>query len=146
MSRLTHILMNAVPRMVLASPAHHLMSGRYATLHFTGRRSGRNYHVPVAYRADTDTDGIVVSTDSAWWRNIGDGEAFTVTLRGRHRGATAQRLDRDASVDALRDLVTIPGYAKAADIPRIDGNVTDEALQQAADDRVVLTLTIEDPV
>ncbi len=50
MSRLTSTLKNAVPRLVLASPIHRLMSARYATLHFTGRTTGRSSHVPVAYR------------------------------------------------------------------------------------------------
>ena len=34
-------LLNAVPMLVLHSPAHRLLSGRYAVLEFTGRRSGR---------------------------------------------------------------------------------------------------------
>lgn len=142
MSHFTSTAINAVPRLVLASPIHRLMSGRYATLHFTGRKSRQSYHVPVAYRDQPVAGGIVVSTDSDWWRNIADGEPFTVTLRGQRRAATAGRLEQDASVEAVRGLVTIPGYTKAAGIPRVNGEVAEADLVRAATDRVVLAITL----
>ncbi|MFV0258990.1 MAG: hypothetical protein ACK5PP_11145 [Acidimicrobiales bacterium] len=104
MSRLTTTLMNAVPRLVIAGPIHRLMSGRCLTLHMTGRRTGRRYHLPVAYR---DT--------------------------------------LDASVEALRALVTIPGYPKAAGIRRIGGTVAEADLRRAAHDRVTLAIEIGEP-
>lgn len=139
-SRLLGTLMNAVPRLVLASPSHQLMSGRYATLHFIGRKSARRYHVPVAYRGGQDR--IVLATDSAWWHNIADGQAFTVTFRGQRHDATATRLDYDESVEALRELVKVPGYSKAAGIPRTDGEVAEADLVRAANERVVRAIDL----
>lgn len=144
MSQLIGTLMNAVPRLVLASPAHRLLSGRYATLHFTGRKTGRRYHVPVAYRGEQDR--VVVSTDSAWWCNIADGQAFTITLRGRHLHAAASRLGQDESVVALRELVQVPRYTKAAGIARTDGEVAEADLVRAADERIVLAITLGRPM
>lgn len=140
MSRLISTLMNAVPRMVLASPAHRLMSNRYATLHFRGRKTGRGYHVPVAYV--TCDGGIAISTDSGWWHNIAHGEPLTVTFRGRRRHASATRLDPAASLSALRELVEIPGYATTAGVPREGGRVSETALAQAAAERVVLSVDL----
>lgn len=143
MSRLLSALANAMPRLVLAGPAHRLMSSRYATLHFTGRKTGRNYHVPVAYRSDQGR--LVVSTDSAWWRNIADGRAFTITLRGQRLDAAATLLDHDESVQALRALVKVPGYTKAAGIPRAGDEVAETDLVRAASERVVLAIDLGEP-
>lgn len=64
MRRRTSTLTNAIPLLILASPGHRLLSGRYAEMHFTGR-TGRTYRIPVASRW-TDA-GIVIRTDSGWW-------------------------------------------------------------------------------
>lgn len=143
MTRWSSTLMNAVPRLVLASPAHRLMSGRYATLHLTGRRSGTKYNIPIAYRADPVRPGrLLISTDSGWWRNIADGQPFTLTFEGRRRSARASVVSGDEAIDALRALITVPGYAKAADIVRTNGVVTEHALAQAAQERRVLAIDL----
>lgn len=51
MSRISR-LTNAVPMLVLHSPAHRVMSGRYAVIEFTGRRSGRTYRTVVGDEAE----------------------------------------------------------------------------------------------
>jgi hypothetical protein len=57
--------MNTMPQLILSTPAHRLLSARYLILEFTGRKTGRRYTVPVAYRRH-----LLISTDSPWWRNI----------------------------------------------------------------------------
>lgn len=88
MSHRLSTLMNAVPRLVLASPAHRLMSSRYAT---------------------------------------------------------ATRLNHDDSVEALRGLVKVPGYTKAAGISRTDGEVAETDLVRAANERIVLAIDLGAP-
>ena len=143
MSRFITSVTNTVPRLVLASPMHRLMSKYYVTLHFTGRKSGRRYHLPVAY-VDTG-DGLVISTDSGWWRNIAGGQAFTVTFRRRRHKATASPLENDEALDALRKLVELPGYTKAAGIERINGEVAENELVRAAGERIVLAIDVGEP-
>lgn len=134
-------LMNLMPRLILAGPLHRLMSSRYAVLELTGRRSGRRYVLPVAYQ---ERDGrLWASTDSGWWVNAVDGRPFHVRLRGRRYAATAHRVDQDTARTALRGLVTIPGYAKAAGIERVAGVVSPDALDRAAAERAVLAITTE---
>lgn len=140
MSSLVDTMKNGVPRTVLRSPAHALMSGRYCLLELTGRVSGRRYRVPVAYVEDGGA--LLVSTDSAWWRNLDGGRPFAVRLRGRRGTATAERLHGAAAEQALAALVTIPGYARAADVERIGGVVAATELARAARERVVLRITL----
>ena len=74
-------LKNSVPTLVLRSPLHPLMSGRYALLSFTGRRTGRRYTTPVAYTRD-GADRLLLSTDSPWWRNLAGGAPVSLRLAG----------------------------------------------------------------
>lgn len=138
----TSTLTNAVPLLILSGPGHRLMSRRYAVLHFTGRRTGRRYRVPVAYR--WSDEAIVISTDSGWWVNLLGGRRFSVRLAGRRHTATARRITGTAAAQALADLVTIPGYSRAAGIRRERGQVTSAELNRAAAARYVLRLTFDD--
>ncbi len=136
-------VINAVPRLILGSPLHRLLSGRYAVLEFRGRRTGRRYAVPVAYRSDrSDPTRLWISTDSGWWVNLTGGREFTLRLRGRRRPATAHRITGGAAVDALRELVSVPGYARAAGLPTAGGVVPEHALHTAAAERTVLEVAV----
>jgi deazaflavin-dependent oxidoreductase (nitroreductase family) len=108
---------NKVPALLLRSPLHPLLSGRYALLSFTGRRTGRVYTTPVAY-ARHGQDRLVLSTDSRWWRNLAGGAAVTVRLAGADRPGRAMPLgDRDRAEAELHRLVgTIGSYARWAGI------------------------------
>ena len=56
---------------------------------YTGRRSGRTFSIPVAYRRRDDGNiDIVANMPDAktWWRNfLGDGAPLSVTLDGAER-------------------------------------------------------------
>ncbi len=130
MSRLSR-LANAVPAAVLASPAHRLLSRRYALLEFTGRRSGRTYRTPVAYLRDGSR--VVLSTDSPWWRNLPDRPAVRLRLAGRGVTGLARVVteDREAA-DLLVALVqAVPGYARPAGLSSRGGAVSDDELLRA---------------
>src|SRR4051794_27805510 len=95
---------NPALRMVLRSPAHRLASGRFALITYTGRRSGREYTIPVLYRDNGDevTIGIGWPDRKVWWRNLtGDGGPVRLVVRGQkltgHAVATREG-DRDALV------------------------------------------------
>lgn len=136
-------LMNAMPRLVLSSPAHRLLSGRYLVLEFTGRKTGRVYSTPVAYRQHGDR--LLISTDSPWWRNLAGGESVTVRLRGVRRVGTSVQVTGTEAVDALRELATIRGYPRAAGMTRVGGVVPDAEIVSAADRRVVLAIELAGP-
>lgn len=135
-------LMNAVPRLVLGSALHPLMSSRYLILEFAGRKTDRRYSTPVAYIEEQGR--LLISTDSPWWRNFTDQTPVSVRLRGRTRSATARRIDDTAaSADALRRLSQLPGYSRAAGLAKVNGVVPESAIQEAVDgQRVVIAIDL----
>ena len=106
-SRLPFLTMNHTVnpalRAILRSPAHRLASGRFALITYTGRRSGREYTIPVFYRDKGDEVTIAVGWPErkVWWRNLtGEGGPVRLVVRGEdvrgHAVAT-----REAGRDAL---------------------------------------------
>jgi len=64
------------------------MRRRLTIVSYTGRRSGRRFSTPVAFKRSGDVATITVMLASAkkWWRNFtGDGGPLTLELDGRER-------------------------------------------------------------
>jgi hypothetical protein len=87
-----------VPVAALAtSPRFGGLIGRnITTITYTGRRSGRTFSIPVAYRRSGDEIEIAANMPDAkmWWRNfLGDGAPLTLRLDGTQRAGhgVAQR-------------------------------------------------------
>ncbi|WAL69602.1 nitroreductase/quinone reductase family protein [Amycolatopsis cynarae] len=65
-----------------------LVSGHFTVVTYTGRRSGRTFSLPVAFRRDGDLVTISVSMPEKkmWWRNFTDeGGPVTLHLDGTDR-------------------------------------------------------------
>ena len=136
--------MNVLPSAVLRSPLHPLMSSTYALIEFTGRRTGHLYSTPVAYLQDAHD--VLISTDSAWWKNFRGGAAVGMVLRGRRvRGTAHPVMDPVESVSVLRRLVDeIPSYAKPAGLTRVQGRVCDAEIARAlAQGRVCVRIALD---
>jgi hypothetical protein len=95
---------NPALRAVLRSPAHRLASGRFALITYTGRRTKREYTIPVFYRDKRDEVTIAVGWPDrkVWWRNLtGEGRQVRLVVRGQqvlgHAVATREP-GRDALV------------------------------------------------
>jgi deazaflavin-dependent oxidoreductase (nitroreductase family) len=88
---------NAVVLAVLRSRAHRLLSGSAIELRYTGRRSGRQYALPVQYAGAGDH--LVVRPQrwehATWWRNFRTPQPVTVRLAGRLHEGTARVVDPD---------------------------------------------------
>ncbi|ORB74534.1 nitroreductase/quinone reductase family protein [Mycobacterium scrofulaceum] len=86
-------LLNAPVAAVAASPRLGARMRRSITLvTYTGRRSGRTFSIPVAYRRRGDEIEIAANMPEAktWWRNFaGDGAPMSVTLDGVERAGHA---------------------------------------------------------
>jgi deazaflavin-dependent oxidoreductase (nitroreductase family) len=92
---------NPVVRGVLRSPAHRLLSGNLALITVTGRRSGRVYTFPVAYRREGDVATIVVGWPERkrWWRNLREPASVSLRLAGHTRTGRARAIgDEDTGV------------------------------------------------
>ena len=93
-------LFNAPITALAASPRFGALLRRsITTISYTGRRSGRTFSIPVAYRRRGDEIEIVPNMPDAktWWRNfLGDGAPMSLTLDGIERSghAVAHRDDK----------------------------------------------------
>ena len=97
-------VVNPALRTVLRSPFHRLASGRFALITYTGRRSGRQYTIPVFYRDKGDEVTIAVGWPDrkVWWRNLtGEGGPVRHVVRGhqlRGQAVATRQAGRDALV------------------------------------------------
>jgi deazaflavin-dependent oxidoreductase (nitroreductase family) len=94
---------------VLRSRAHRLASGMVIELRYTGRRTGREYALPVQYAGAGER--LVVRPQavrrSTWWRNFHAPTAVTVRLAGRIRRGTAKLVAAgEPAWEQARDLYT----------------------------------------
>jgi hypothetical protein len=106
LNRYIRLLMRAAPvlNVPVTAMADSRLLGRFvgrnvAIISYTGRRSGRTFSVPVAYRRTGDELQIAANMPEAknWWRNfLGDGGPMSVRLNGIERAGHAVA-DRDAS-------------------------------------------------
>ncbi len=80
---------NVIVRGLLSTPGVANGIGRYlVTLHFVGRKSGRQYALPVAY---TEHEGaLLVGTPFAWGKNLRTGEPIEVKYKGKRRTANVE--------------------------------------------------------
>lgn len=103
---------NPAVRMVLHSPLHGLLDPSVVVLHVTGRKTGRQYHVPVSYVL---IDGrLTVVTVAAWRVNLRGGADVEVTWRGRRRTMHALLEEEPAAVAvACQSVIDQAGWRRA---------------------------------
>jgi hypothetical protein len=99
---------NRVVRQLLRSPLHAPFSGRLVLITVTGRRSGREHTLPVAYKQDGERLAIPVMWPERklWWRNLRDGAPVRLRLRGQERTGQARAREDDrgeVSVEVVLD-------------------------------------------
>jgi deazaflavin-dependent oxidoreductase (nitroreductase family) len=137
---------NNVPKALLRSPLHGLMSKRLLLITVHGRKTGTLYTTPVGYVEDGDT--LLVSSDSAWSRNLTGGARVRLWFRGERRWAWAE-LIRDPEGLAgcyTRILEAGPGLARYIGVEAgPDGRPTPESVQRNIERRLgVIRIRLED--
>jgi hypothetical protein len=98
-TKYTRLVMRAAPLLnvpvaaIASSPLlGRLLRRSVALITYTGRRSGRVFTMPVAYRLRGDTVEIAANLPDAktWWRNfLGDGAPMTLQIDGKQRAGHA---------------------------------------------------------
>jgi hypothetical protein len=88
---------NPLVKAVLRSPFHRLLSKQAIVLTVTGRRSGREYEVPVGRHQSGDT--LTVLAEGQWRLNLRGGATVGVTVDGRHH-TVETALEEDPEVVA----------------------------------------------
>lgn len=83
---------------------------------YTGRRSGREFAIPVGYRRRRDevVIGVGMPDAKSWWRNfLGEGAPLTVELDGAERGGHAVAHRDDAGRVTVRVRLEAPRLRRA---------------------------------
>jgi F420H(2)-dependent quinone reductase len=83
---------NRLVRGLVGSPLHPLVSRRLTLVTVTGRRSGKQYTLPVEYKLDGDrvTIPVLWPERKTWWRNLLEGAPVKLLLRGKERSGAAR--------------------------------------------------------
>jgi len=108
---------------VLRSPAHGLLSGRFAVLTYEGRGSGRTFRIPVRYATLGDGRLVAIAVQperKLWWRSFAEPREATLLLRRLPVEVAGTLVAGDVGTDARA--------AYAARYPRSAGLLEDAAL------------------
>lgn len=88
-----------IMKALLRSPLHRLLSGALMLLTYTGRKTGKQYTIPIGYFA-WDTDELMAFSSARWWTNMRDGKPVTLLVKGRQVDPTVIH-ERDAVITTL---------------------------------------------
>lgn len=107
-------VINRILRRLLSSPKRARRIGQHLLLlHLTGRRTGRQFVFPVAYR-HAENGRLLVLTNSPWRVNLRGNPAVAVTLLGVQRPARAELVEDPTAVAKIyHALIEEQGHARA---------------------------------
>jgi hypothetical protein len=110
-------LQNPFMKWLLRSPFHGLVSRFYMLMIVTGRKSGRQYQIPVQYHQEGHRVWVVTSEKYMWWRNLSGGGAVSLNLRGHlYEGCATPFLKRDAVIATLKRIYPAFSVERASQI------------------------------
>ena len=101
----TQLVQNALSRAVLRAPLlHRLVSNRMLIITVTGRRTGRQYRVPVGY---VGIDGqLLIGTGGNWYRNLRSDTPVEVLVRRQTKWMLPHVIDdMDTAYDLYGDII-----------------------------------------
>ena len=139
-------LINPVVAFLARSPLHFLISRQVLVIQFKGRKSGKQYLVPVSYHEHESSYTCVTLRSNIWWRNLKEVSHTKIWLKGTLKNAQIDlEFNNDQIVEStLRDLVTnnrVDAYFAKIKLNK-DGSPDSDDLIQAAKIHTVLKFTI----
>ena len=139
-------LINPVVAFLARSPLHFLISHQVLVIQFKGRKSGKQYLVPVSYHEHESSYTCVTLRSNIWWRNLKEVSHTKIWLKGTLKNAQIDlEFNNDQIVEStLRDLVTnnrVDAYFAKIKLNK-DGTQDSDDLIQAGKIHTVLKFTI----
>ena len=141
--------LNPLIALILRSPAHRLLSRGLMLLTFRGRKSGRQFAIPVGYQREDDIVTVMVSEarNKQWWRNYREAGRVALRLRGRDLAGEAQVVapgSDEFRQRAERSLRRVPGLSRVfgVDFDRKRG-LTAEQLEHLGSAIVVVRIRLD---
>lgn len=132
---------NPIVIALLSSPLRGLLGGSIVVMRYSGKKSGREYRVPVRFIRDGDDIIVSTSKDTAWWRNfLGGGDAKLLIDASESSYSGDAIVDNDQVIaPLLRDILSQhPGDAVYMDINMTNGQPDDDSLLDALGRSVVV--------
>ena len=139
-------LINPVVAFLARSPLHFLISHQVLVIQFKGRKSGKQYLVPVSYHEHESFYTCVTLRSNIWWRNLKEVSHTKIWLKGTLKNAQIDlEFNNDQIVEStLRDLVMnnrVDAYFAKIKLNK-DGSPDSDDLIQAGKIHTVLKFTI----
>ncbi len=141
--------LNKLIILLLRSPLHGILSKNTLLLTITGRKSGKQYVIPVSY-AQTDEQTLLCSTlrRRGWWKNLRGGADITVRLRGRERPARVTVTYDDEAAIAVGHTIFLTQVPRDARFhgARLDDEKRPypEDIARIAQERVLIEIKLKD--
>ena len=124
---------NRIMRGMLRTPLlAQAIGSKLVMLYVTGRKSGRQYNIPVAYTRDGGD--LLIGTPFGWGKNLRTGEPVPIRLKGRLRQADVRAYTAEAEVVSAYTVMTRANrqFAKFNHVSiDADGNPDAEDLHEA---------------
>lgn len=134
---------NTLMSWLLRSPLHGLLSKSTLLITVIGRKSGKQYTLPVNYVRDDESLWLTSQRDRTWWRNLLGSAPVSLVLQGQRLTAQAQAFEDGAAVAAGLQAYfrQAPGVARYFNVRLNDAGKPLEAdLAKAAKQRVVIKI------
>jgi deazaflavin-dependent oxidoreductase (nitroreductase family) len=143
-------IVNPLVSLILRSPLHKLMSDTLLVITCCGRKTGREYSLPVQYAQAGNIIYIVpgMPEQKTWWRNLKDAAPVRLTVRGQSLSGTGVVLKPEADSEAILEgfglyLRCFPALIKYHHVGvEADGSFNAGELRQAAMQAVVLRVEV----
>jgi deazaflavin-dependent oxidoreductase (nitroreductase family) len=131
---------------LIRSPFHELVSKNMMLVTYTGRKSGKDFVVPVDYSQQDNTLFTISLRHRKWWRNLRVGAHVLLRLQGKdvRALATASVDDRVVAAQLVELVRHNPTYARYLRIGfTANGEPNQDDVAGAAATRVVVRYDLE---
>ena len=138
---------NPFVSMILRSPLHRVLSSRVLLLTYTGRKTGKQFTIPVGYTREGDT--LTLFSSKSWYKNLrGGGCCVAIHLQGRGQTGLAEVMEERAAVlEAAEHLVAEYGLKEAGQRIGLALDIspppTTDELAAAMEGRVVMRIILD---
>jgi predicted TIM-barrel fold metal-dependent hydrolase len=132
---------NPIMVWMLYSPLQGVLSGNMMVLNYTGRKSGKEYQLPVSYKRIDNTLLTGSYKRRIWWRNLRGGVPVTIRLQGKDVTGQAEVIEDEQGVmNGIK--AYIGGDPRIARMFKLtlgtDGQPETDSLRQVARDQVIV--------
>jgi deazaflavin-dependent oxidoreductase (nitroreductase family) len=143
-------IVNPLVGLILRSPLHKLMSDTLLVITCCGRKTGRQYSLPVQYAQAGNIIYIVTGMpeQKTWWRNLKEAAPVQLALRGQNLSGNAVVLKPDSDSEAILAgfdlyLRRFPALTKDHHIRlEANGKFNSEDLRQASIQAVIIRVEL----